>query len=330
MADRAAYELAWSHRRANRNEEAVKGYDYLLQKYPQSPVAERARFEMAELTFDAKNFDAVVGQLKQTIASAADKNVKEQAMFRLGWAYLSKGDAEAAAKAFEAMIAEFPQSERIATARYQAGEMRVKLKEFEPALVHFTAAVAIRNAKDIRESALIRQGEMQTLTGKWTDAAATHLHFQGEFPASKWIQQARFGAGWAIENQRQYDRAMAEYRKVVAERTTDEISARAQFQIGECLFGLQRYDEAMQELVRVDVNYKFPAWSGKALFEVGRALEAKGDKARAMEQYRAVMDRFPKEEVGVAARTRLFELQAGGADMPPPAKPAGKAAKAKK
>ncbi|MEI7899885.1 MAG: tetratricopeptide repeat protein [bacterium] len=317
MADRAAYELAWCHRRANRKEAAVKVYDTLLQRYPQSPVVERARFEMAELSFDAKDFDAVIGQLKQTITGATDKNLKEQAMYRLGWAYLSKNDPEAAAQAFEAMLAEFSASEKSAMAHYQAGEMRVKLKAFEPALVHFTAALANPEAKEIRESALIRQGEMQTLTGKFSDASATYLLVQSEFPASKWIQQARFGAGWALENQRQYERAMAEYRKVIAERASDELSVRSQFQIGECLFGLERYDEAMQELVRVDVNYKAPAWSGKALFEVGRALEAKGDQARAAEQYRAVMDRFQKEDVGAAARTRLFELQSAATVIAP-------------
>lgn len=326
MADRAAYELAWCHRRAKRNPEAVKGYEFLLQNYPQSPLAERARFEMAELSFDAKNFDAVLAQLQQTITSATDKNVKEQAMFRLGWTYQGKGDADAAAKAFEAMIVGFPQSERVATAHYQAGEMRVKLKEFEAALSHFTTALAIRNAKDIRESAMIRQGEMQTLTGKFADAGKTYQQFQREFPTSKWIQQARFGAGWSAENQRHYEPAMQHYRTVVAERAADEISARAQFQLGECLFELRRYDEAMQELVRVDVSYKFPAWSSKALFEISRALEAKGDRTRAIEQYRTVMERFPKEDVAVAARTRLLELQAGGAviELPAAQKPGKK------
>ena len=114
---------------------------------------------------------------------------------------------------------------------------------------------------------------------------------------------------------------MPDYRKVLAERATDEISARAQFQIGECLFALQRYDEAMQELVRVDVNYKFPAWASKAIFEIARVMDAKGDRDRAAEQYRAVMERFPKEDVAVAARTRLLELQAGGATITPPATP---------
>ena len=320
MADRAAYELAWCHRRANRNQDAVKGYDFLLKTYPQSPVAERARFEMAELCFEAKDFDAAIVQLKQSIAGAADKGVKEQAMFRLGWTYINKGDT-AAATAFEAMIAEFPQSERLPTARYQAGEMRVKLKEFAPALVHFTAALAHPQAKEIRESAMIRQGEMQIRLDKFAEANNTYQQFQNEFPTSKWIQQARFGTGWAAENQRQYDKAIADYRKVLAERATDEPSARAQFQIGECLFALKRYDEALQELVRVDVNYKFPAWSSKAIFEIARVLDAKGDRDRAVEQYRAVMERFPKEDVAVAARTRLLELQAAGAVITPSATP---------
>jgi TolA-binding protein len=312
MADRAAYEMAWCQRRANRNDEAVKAYDELLARYPSSPLAERARFEKAELTFDKGNYDAVVAQLKETIAGAKDKAVKEQAVYRLGWAYLSQGNAAAAAKTFEALVAEFPETERAATAHYQAGEMRMKLKEYESARDHFTAALAARNAKEIRESALLRQGETQSLTGKWGDAMGSYSQFQGEFATSKWIQQARFGAGWAGENNKQYDWAINEYRKVLAERGTDEISARAQFQIGECLFALQRYDQAVQELVRVDVNFRYPSWSGKALYEVGRVLELQGDKVKAAEQYKIVMDRFPKEDVGAAARTRLFELQAGG------------------
>ena len=105
---------------------------------------------------------------------------------------------------------------------------------------------------------------------------------------------------------------------------------------------MKRYDEALQELVRVDVNYRFPDWSGKALYEVARVLEAKGDRAGAMEKYRAIMDRFAKDELGAAARKRLFELQAEGAGaakapadkpavvQPPLDKPANQPLKAKK
>jgi TolA-binding protein len=272
-------------------------------------MVERARFELSELTFDAKNFDKVIAQLKESIATAKEKAIKEQAMYRLAWAYLSKGEPDAAAKGFIDFVTEFPESERVASAYYQAGECRMKTKEYEAALEHFAAALKSKDPKEVRESALLRQGEAQGLVRKWEESAATYEQFQKTYPASKWIQHARLGAGWARENQKQYPQAIAEYRKVLAGKGTDEITARSQFQFGECLFALGKRDEAIQELMRVDVTYKFKEWSARALLEIGRVLEAKGENSAAVAQFKEVIKRFPDHGAAAVAKERLDALR---------------------
>jgi len=310
ILDRAVYEWAWVERNSNNKPAAAKQYEYLLKNFPKSELAERTRVELAEISFDSKNFDAVIAQLKDSVTNAKDKSVKEQAMFRLAWAYLNKGDAETAAKAFESMLAEFPKSDLQASASYQAGECRLKIKEYQPALDHFQSAVKAQNNKDVHESALLRVGEMQGILKQWPESVATYRNFQRLFPESKWIQRARFGAGWAFENNKEYQNAVGEYRKVVEDKQVkDDLAARSQFQIGECMFAMKEYDRALQELVRVQANYSFKDWSAKALLEMGRVLETKGDKPAAIAQFKEVIQKYPGHEAAVVAKERMDALR---------------------
>ena len=310
LLDRGVYEWAWAERNRNNKPEAIKQYTALLEKFPRSVLVERARFELSELTFDAKDFDKVLAQLKESIATAKDPAVREQSQHRLAWAYLSKNDPEAAARQFEIFVTAFPESALVASAYYQAGECRMKIKEFEVARGHFAAALKAKNPGEIAEAALLRLGEAQGLVKKWADSAATYELFQRTYPTSKWLLQARLGAGWAYENNKQYPQAQGEYGKVLAVKGTDEITARCQFQIGECLFAQGKLDEAIQEFTRVEVSYPFPEWSARALLEIGRVLEAKGNKPAAAAQFKEIIRKYPAVKAAAAAKERLDALRA--------------------
>lgn len=309
-ADHAAYEWAWCEKGMNRKDEAVKCYEYLIATYPKSDLINKAKIELAELMFDAKKYDEVIAQLKQMLVEISDRKLKEQTVYRLGTAYFNKGDFEESAKVFEAFLKDFPESSLKASASFQAGEARLKLKETVVARDHFlTASQAASKQPEIHESALMRLGETQGLTKQWMESARTYEAFLHTYPQSKWINAARFGFAWALEKQNDFNRALVEYRKIVAAQSKDELSARSQFQIGECLFAMQKYDEAVQELIRVDVNYRYDDWKAKALLEMARALEAKGEKNRAQEQYKEVIKRFPQHDAATVAKKRIDALR---------------------
>ena len=96
------------------------------------------------------------------------------------------------------------------------------------------------------------------------------------------------GLAWALEKQSQLPRAAAEYRKIVAAKRKDELSARAQFQIGECLFAEKQYAEAVRELLKVDILYAYPEWSAAALYEAGRCFTALADPVGARNHFEQV------------------------------------------
>ena len=235
-------------------------------------------------------------------------------MYRLGSAYFNKGDWGAAAGAFEKFQAEFKDAPLAASARFQAGEARLRLGETGAARAHFAAAVAAsqgapnaQQAADpkVHESALLRLGETLGLLAEWDAAARAGAQFLRQYPKSPYVKLVTFNQGWALENLKRYEEAIRQFRTVVDARERDALSARCQFHIGECLYGLRRYDEALVELVRVQANYGHQEWTVKAMLEMGRVLEAKGDKAKAQEQFKEVIKRFPKDDAAKTAKERL-------------------------
>lgn len=312
VADRALYELAWCAKGMKKNDEAVLHYKKLIEKHPGSSLVEKVRTELAELTFAKADYDAVIAELKDTLDKLTDPKLQEETTYRLGTAYFNKADYENAANTFEAFIAQYEKSPKLASVCFHAGEARMKLKETVKARDHFTEAHKRNQQVEMRESIQLRLAETQRLTRKYKDSMNTYRDFIQKFPESKWLAQAHFDHGWCIEKQKDYNRAAVEYRKVIAMGKRDELAARSQFQLGECLFAMKKYDDAIQELIKVTVAYSHKKWQARAALEIGRALEALGEKDKALEQFKEVMKKYPKEQTIVdSARRHVSILRHG-------------------
>jgi TolA-binding protein len=119
--------------------------------------------------------------------------------------------------------------------------------------------------------------------------------------------QARFGVGWALENEGRLDEAVEAYRAVV-KRHQGPTAARAQFQIGECLYSQKKYVEAVRELLKVDIHYAYPEWSAAALYEAGRCFQEMGDPVDARRQFEQVRQQHADTHWAQLAGERLGEL----------------------
>ncbi len=310
LAARALYELAWCAKELKRTDEAAKYYNDLLTAFAASELADPAAFELAELEFQSGKHDAVIARLEPLTGKTPDAGLKIRALYRLAWSYFAKENNTAAAAAFEGVLAAAatPGGPPPATAAYQAGEARLKLKEFDAAARHYERSLtetAGAPPPELKEQALLRIGECRTQTANWVDAQKSYAAFLAQYPQSNLIAKAHFGLGWAAENQKNYPLALDSYRKAIAASPRDETAARSQFQAGECLLATGKFDEAIKEFNNVEVNYAFPAWSSKALLEMGRCLDSKGDKTGAVARYQEVVQKYSETEAAALARQLL-------------------------
>ena len=326
QSDRADEALCWQGRceeldgpdPAARAAKASATYKAFIQKYPKSELLPGVLVDLAKLEFEAKKYDPVIASMVALLGEDLKKPMespalRERALYLLGWSYNKTNKAALSAKAFEEMgKAKAGTDVMTASAAFLAGEARMQAKEYPAALEHFTRAVAAaKPGTDDHASALIRRGECEALTDGWKKSQATYAAFIQQYAGAKHklLTQAHFGLGWAMENQKDYTRAIAAYRQVTAGKVKDLLGARCQFQIGECLFASDKLDQAIKEFILVEATYAIPEWTARAILELGRVREAQDREDEAMDRYKEVISRFPNTAAAGVAKTRLKALQ---------------------
>ena len=338
-----------------RVDDAAAELTRLLDEGPEGgPPALRAHaaIELARLDVSAQRWSQALARLALATDSlsapalAEDRAVdalREHERYLRGVCHLRLGAADAAASALAGFEETFPHSAFASSAMLLRGEALLAAGRPQPAAETLTALVKRLDAlgpgaggpsgegtssteaatTQMAAAALLRLGEARAATQQWTASEEAFTTFLTRHAQHAQWYQARFGQGWAREQQGRHDAAIEAYRDVVA-RHDGLTAARAQFQIGECLFAQQRLEDAVRELVKVDVLFAAPEWSAAALYEAGRCLEALGRPHEAERQYQDLRSRFPDTRWAALAQERLPALRPDalpGAAQPPTTTP---------
>jgi TolA-binding protein len=200
----------------------------------------------------------------------------------------------------------YPKSPLLRSVQLLRGEALLSSGQTKGAVEHLRRAAAPVSAGEptaVRGAALLRLGAALAMGQDWAGSDETFTAYLDDFGKSDLWFQARFGQGWARENQGRHESAMEAYRDVV-ERHKGATAARAQFQIGECLFAQKKYEQAAAELLKADVLFAYPEWSAAALYEAGRCLAEMGRKEDAAKQLDELSKRFPDSQWAKMAKER--------------------------
>jgi TolA-binding protein len=287
-------------------------YQTLIKEFADAPLAIDGRFELAELLAERDDFAPAVQLLTQAIDKEPGPELTEKIRLRLGALYATKKDVKSALEQFDA-VANNPKSPLAGQAHYRAGECLLALKDYPKAatrLAIFRDNPQFHNVPGVSDRALLRLGHALALQNQWGPSRQAHETLLGRFGASPWVHEARYGIGWALQNEKQYDQAVNFYNQVTA-GTSTELGAKAQLQIGLCRLDQKRFPEASAALLVVPFTYDYPELSAVALCEAARSLieEKKPDQAEKLLQ-RVIKD-HPQSEWAKVAKERLDALKKG-------------------
>ncbi|HND56684.1 MAG TPA: tetratricopeptide repeat protein, partial [Pirellulaceae bacterium] len=118
------------------------------------------------------------------------------------------------------------------------------------------------------------------------------------------------GIGRALQNQKQFDQAVAQYGIVINE-TASEIAAKAQYQLAMCRVEQRRLPEATTALLAVPFTYDYPEWSATALLEAARVFGDMNQPAQTRRLLERVLKDYPGSEWAKAAQVHLTQMQTG-------------------
>ncbi len=286
-------------------------YQAMINGFADVPLAQAdARFELAEMLADRAEFDAAIKLLKDGIDKEPPQELTDKIRIRLGACLVDKGDVKAGLEQFK-IVAGNPKSTQLAQAQYRAGEALLALKEPAEAakyLVVFRDQGPFQNLPGLTDRALLRLGHAYAELKQWEPSRQAHEAVAARFPNSPWVHEARYGMGWAWQNQKQFDQACNVYAQVTA-GTTTEIAAKAQLQTGLCRLEQKKYGDAAAALLVVPFTYDYPELSAVALVEAARALAEQKQEDQAVRLLERVIKDHPNSPWAQVAKERLAVLK---------------------
>ena len=106
---------------------------------------------------------------------------------------------------------------------------------------------------------------------------------------------------------KQYDRALAEFDRLLQEAPLSEWSDNAQYWKGECYYGLRQYQQALIEFTKV-FAFSNTDKADDSQLKIARCHLALDERIRALTALRKLVDEYPDSEYTPAAREQIKRL----------------------
>jgi TolA-binding protein len=304
------YEMGHCLLLAKREKEAAEAFRQLTSKAPDSPLAAEAWFRVGEHHEGARQWPQAAQAYADGLTKAKDAGLREKLHYRLGWVRYQRGQFAEAAKTLLAQLGESPKGELAADATYLAADSLFRQEQFAKARPLFERLIAAKDPK-YHDRALYRCGACRAGLREWAASQKCYEELIRLFPKFKLVQEARYGLGWALQNQDKLDEARAVYEQVT-KATSTETAAKSRFMIGECAFRQKKHREAIEHFLEVAVAYPYPQWQALGYFEAGRCFMALKDRPRALDALETVVKKYPKHARAKDAARLIAELKKEG------------------
>jgi TolA-binding protein len=279
-------------------------YQALIDGFPDLPLANSSRLELAEMLAERGELGPAVKLLKEALDREPPADITDRLRLRLGVCLAAQGDVKAAVTQFEA-VARNPESGFAPHARYLAGENLLRRGEYDAAVKHlavFRDDEKFQNVGGISEVALVRLGHSLARQKKWDATRNANQQVIDRFPDSPWSQEARYAIGWTLLQEKKMDEAAEAFAPLLGGAKTEPV-ARALLQAGIGHLRRDKPDDALE--VFRGVGPEFPDLHALALLEAAYAclqLKKPEDAAKFLAQ---VVQDYPKTPWAEAAKKRL-------------------------
>jgi cellulose synthase operon protein C len=258
---------------------ALETYQALVAAFPDVPLATEARFELAELLAQRNNHDQAIQLLTDVLDKEPPPDLTEKVRLRLGAIQAAKGNLKAALSQFDA-VTRNPKSPHNGWAHYHTGEAYLQAEQYPEAikrLALFRDQAPYHSMPGLTDRALLRLGYAHAREKQWDQSRQALEKLVGQFGGSPWAADARYGIGWAYQQQQNYEAAVKAYQQA-ADQKAGELAAKAQLQIGLCRLEQKRYADAANAFMIVPTTYDYPELTAAALFEAARAYGELGQR----------------------------------------------------
>ena len=321
--DAVLYRAATLQRASGHATEAEALFARLAREFPNSQLTPDATLRRAEQAIAEKKYDEARGLLAEVSRDGAPPALRERGLYltaRLAAATRAWSEVDAP---LEKLVAEFPDSDLTLPSAYLRAEASYRRGEFAEASKRLEEVCSREGAREQSwyPAAQLRRAQSLAQQKQWDAAIEQARRVAQEFPEADESFEADYVVGRALAAQADLQGAREAYARVIASprAAQSETAAMARWMTGETYFHQENYPAAVAEYEKVDA-YPFPRWQAAALLQSGKCRELTGDWQGALDSYERLAKSFPESELNAEAMRRAGAARDRLANRPQTAK----------
>ncbi len=256
-----------------------------------------------------KILDEVLNQPEQQVSGEQ----KNQCRLLLARGYNATGSYVSALTILDAIPVDSQQPESVLAA-YERGWARMGLEAYEKALSEFDFFLAhqarvaeLVDSKNI-QNAMINKGECLFNLRRDEMAATTFKKFIQHFPASPFVDRARYYLAWIDLRQEKYQLALDKLSAILRDYPDTELQDAIYYQRGQAYFSMGHFIEAVGEYEFLVEHYPESSFAGRSLLKIGESYFNAQDYLRARLVYLRAARTYPDTSIEERSRYGLLML----------------------
>lgn len=271
-----------------------------LSDNPTSSTADQLRYRQALNVFQTGNYERAIKEFRQYLRVTNSEKLMPEAYSNLGEAYRQLGQTDKAIDAYQTIVNEFPKNDLASSALTSLGTLNYARGEYQQSHANFEHLQ--ETAPRYRQEAYVGMGNA-SLAQQKTDQAKEE--YEAALTANAGNEAAKVGLGKVALAKNNYERAQ-EILAPVAEKSTTEIGAEAQFYLADILRRQGKFNAAIEEYAKVKVLFEaFDEWVSEAMYNSAVCHIRLGNKGEAITILNSIVNTYPGTGAEIKAQSLL-------------------------
>ncbi len=307
---RALFQLGLVRMRLDSARSAINVFHYMLRKFPNSELADRAYFNSALAAYAIDQPAKAEDDIEHIPQVSKTSSLIPKSLLLAGDERLGRNALEGAVTEYQRVLDNYPASEEAIPALFNMQEALIKSKKYAQALAAADTFIARAPRSAEVPGIVFRKGVLEFGLTQWKASAETMRDFVAKYPNDRYVPDARLYLGRSEAIAGDTAAAIEQYNVIVNAFRSNPNAAEAHYELARIRCAELRPEEASKEYSNAfGPDYFSSDAAPKALAEYAEYLAERNQKDSAITILHLLADRYTLEtRAGARAEVRAAQL----------------------
>ncbi len=241
-------------------------------------------------------YEQAIKKASKVLTFHPNSKYVDDALFLMGKSYFRMEEFGKAQRKFEELLANYPHSNFRWEAQYLLGTIHYYLDDYPNARDALNLIIEAKQNNPWRDDARFLLGEVALASGDYKSAMENFRTIPEVYPRSGLKAEAIFKVGECHFQLRNYSAALAAFQEASHLDLRADRHYQVYLRIGECQLRLKEYQQALETFDRLAGSDRYVDRLLETRLRIAEVHHLQGDRARAIEEYKNIVEKNVKTE----------------------------------